>query len=61
MSDLYSPSTTVEKEWAAIRDEEIAEKADTHGKVREALREQREDPDDYEIVALPKAYGSIWI
>jgi len=54
-------TTIIDKEWAAIQDEEIAEKADTEGRVREKLQEQAEDPDDYEIVALPKAHGSIWI
>lgn len=54
-------STTVEKEWAAIQDEEIVVQRDTEKAVRDELRSRGESPDDYEIVALPKVHGSIWV
>lgn len=51
----------VKKEWAAIDDEgEIVLTANTHIGVETALRRRGEDPDEYEILAVPKVNGG-WV
>lgn len=53
--------TTIPKEWAAVEGDEIVEKAETEDQLRRSLRRQGLDPDDYEIVALPKSHRGFWI
>lgn len=52
---------SIEKEWAAVDDDEIIHTEDTEAEVRAALNKQGLDPDDYEIVALPKSHSSMFV
>lgn len=52
---------TIEKEWAAVDGEDIVLMAESKDGVETRLREQGYDPNDYDIVALPKAHNSMFI
>lgn len=51
----------IDKEWAAVEGDRVVHRADTKARLRSDLAKQGDDPDDYEIIALPKSYGGIWI
>lgn len=52
-------TTTIQKEWAAVDDNRIVERNDVRQSLLVDLRGQGLDPDDYEIVALPKPSRNI--
>ena len=52
---------TIEKEWAAIDGEEIVEKSDTKESLLALLHSEDLNPDEYDIVALPKSHSSMYI
>lgn len=54
-------ATTLEKEWAAVKGEEILVKADTKGELRHKINSGDFDEEDYEIVALPMSHNSMFV
>lgn len=51
----------IEKEWAAVQQDEILLKRDTRDAAKKAARMEGLRPEHYEIVALPKAHGSVFL
>lgn len=49
----------IQKEWAAVDGDRIVERNDVRQNLLADLRGQGLDPDDYQIVALPKIHRSI--
>jgi hypothetical protein len=60
MSDSYPPSV-VEKEWVATRGGVVVERGDTRKVVERKLRRQGKPAKAYEIMAVPKAHGSMFL
>lgn len=52
---------TIEKEWAAVKDDQIKVNADSKESVKAELRKRGLDLDDYDIVALPKSHSSMFV
>lgn len=52
---------TIDKEWAVVEDDEIVMKAESKELLLKDLRGKGENPNDYEIVAIPKSHGSMYI
>lgn len=51
----------IDKEWAAVDGNDIIVKADEKESVVAKLRKKGLDEGDYEIVALPKSHGSMFV
>lgn len=52
--------TVIDREWAAVYADRILLKEPTEGELRKQMARTRV-PEGTEVVALPKAHGSIWI
>lgn len=52
---------TIDKEWAAVDEDEVIIKADTKEVLEQRIRTQELDSNEYEIVALPKSHSSMFV
>lgn len=57
---LTDGGSTIRKEWACVYGDYILLKAETKPALKKKMGMTRV-PDGVEVVALPKAHGSIWI
>lgn len=53
--------TTIEKEWAAVDDDDIILKAESKESLENELRRKGYSVEDFELVALPKSHSSMFI
>lgn len=59
MTKTPSRAISINKEWAAVSDDEIIETEDTKSHLLETLREQGRSTEHFDIIALPKPHQSI--
>lgn len=54
-------STAINHEWGAIDGGDLVETRDTKDGLKDALRNRGMNPDEYELVKIPKPYWSMWV
>ena len=53
--------TEIEKEWAAVEEEEVVLKAEDRDSLEKQLRQTGFDIEDIEILALPKSHSTMFV